>query len=256
MLRIQLASDIHLEQNPGLTFADVITPVADVLVLAGDIGCPAHHSYADFIKAASRAFKHVVLITGNHEYRTCAPHTMEDTDAHIAALCRPLGNVHYLANGANVTIGDLNFIGATLWSNVPIDQFTSEQQAHMNATWQVVSRAPGVPWTPAEGNRVHAEHLAAIERAVNAGCAQNKKNVIVTHHAPLLNGPFKRDDFPRNTLYATDLTNAFLPQYMSAWLFGHTHFNYMSVHNGVFVASNQYGAKGISGWNRSFALSL
>lgn len=65
--RIQLASDIHLEQNPGMTMASVLTPSADILVLAGDIGCPAQPSYRQFLSDCAANFSHTILIAGKQD---------------------------------------------------------------------------------------------------------------------------------------------------------------------------------------------
>ena len=66
-VRIQYASDIHLEIRPS-KFRRILTPVGDILILAGDIGHPFRRTYAQFLDWCSRNFKHVILVPGNHEY--------------------------------------------------------------------------------------------------------------------------------------------------------------------------------------------
>ena len=43
-MRLQYASDLHLEKWERMTFAETLKPVAPVLVLLGDI-CPLGHSH-------------------------------------------------------------------------------------------------------------------------------------------------------------------------------------------------------------------
>ena len=255
-MSIQLASDIHLEQNPGLTFAQLITPSADIMVLAGDIGAPKCPSYREFLAECSRQFKHVILIAGNHEYRRCIPDTMAQTDANIKHLCTQWGNVHYLANGETCEIGEYNFIGATLWSRVAVAQFPSASLAELNARWAPLKVDATRPFTIEESVTLFQEHLQKIEVAINSGISKKLKNIIVTHHAPIMNGPFKTPDPIRDSLYATDLGGSFDGRYIRLWLFGHTHWNYTTSINGTHVLSNQYGAKGIKGWNGAFSFKL
>jgi len=48
-LRIQYASDLHLEHYEKTVFQIMLKPSAPVLVLAGDVGQPGRRSYRDFL---------------------------------------------------------------------------------------------------------------------------------------------------------------------------------------------------------------
>lgn len=66
----QIASDIHTEfYNIDAIDFPYITPKAEYLLLAGDIGCPNTHkeTYIKFLDETSRNFKKIFLIAGNHE---------------------------------------------------------------------------------------------------------------------------------------------------------------------------------------------
>jgi hypothetical protein len=200
------------------------------------------------------SFQHVVVIAGNHEYRTCIPYSIQQTDAGIKEICRAWDNVHYLANGESCVIGRYNFIGATLWSRVAVAAFPATTLADMNQRWALLKLDDVRPFTVEQSVVLFNEHLANIEKAINAGMARNLENIVVTHHAPILNGPFKTPDPIRDSLYATDLSRSLDGKYIRLWIFGHTHWNYSENINGTLVISNQYGAKGIKGWNREFRL--
>jgi predicted phosphodiesterase len=73
MLRLQLVSDLHIEYNNDSVDVDpveYITPSADVLVLAGDIGSLYKiEQLSNFVSRAAALFKHTIYVFGNHEAR-------------------------------------------------------------------------------------------------------------------------------------------------------------------------------------------
>jgi len=124
-MRIALASDVHLE------FGDINlknTDNAEVLILGGDI-CVAEDIVAtnsfsearkqritDFFKRCSFQFPHVVYVMGNHEH-------YEGDFAKSASILQSmldsnmLSNV-YLLEKETKKIGDVTFIGGTLWTDM------------------------------------------------------------------------------------------------------------------------------------------
>jgi len=124
-MKIALASDIHLE------FGDINlqnTDNAEVLILGGDI-CVAEDIVAtnsfsqarseritNFFKRCSFQFPHVVYIMGNHEH-------YEGDFAKSANILKSmlqsnaLSNV-YLLEKETKKIGDVTFIGGTLWTDM------------------------------------------------------------------------------------------------------------------------------------------
>lgn len=255
-MKVQLASDIHLEKNPSLTFRDVIHPQGDVLILAGDIGNPTDPTYYAFLKECSDAFAHTILIAGNHEYRRAAPLTMHEVDLLLNSMCKTFSNVYYLQHGSNKCIENIQFIGATMWTPIRKGMFKPEQETNLNATFSTQRMNKHTPWSIQQNNRTHVAHLTEIEKRINWGLQRGMKNVVVTHHAPLLNGPFAKQDLPTDFLYGTDLSVSLAAPAITAWVFGHTHHNYQSVHNGTIVASNQYGGRGVHGWTPTFTIDI
>ena len=68
-MRIQYISDIHLEtRKQTAPFKSILEPVAEYLVLAGDIGNPITPIYEEFLKYCSDNFVTVFYVLGNHEY--------------------------------------------------------------------------------------------------------------------------------------------------------------------------------------------
>jgi predicted phosphodiesterase len=255
-VKIQLASDIHLEQNPGMKFQDIIVPSADIFILAGDIGCPNQAIYKDFIKECHLHFKHTILIAGNHEYRRSMPKTMEQVDEDLDNMCKQYPNVYYLAHGANKVVWDINFIGATMWTPIEDKHFSKDQISSLNHSMSQQKINAKTPFGVKESNAMHRRHLASIDEKITWGLSNGKRNVVITHHAPLIDGPFWRKDLPGDYLYGTDLSGIMDGKRMRAWFYGHTHTNHAKDINGVFVASNQYGGHGVKAWSKTFTTEV
>jgi len=112
-MKIALASDVHLEFG-HLELNNVDN--ADVLVLSGDI-CVASKfgpNYDRFFQDASRLFKNVVYIMGNHEHYDG---DFAKSESILRAALEKYSNVHFLEKEI-VKIDDVTFIGGTLWTDM------------------------------------------------------------------------------------------------------------------------------------------
>lgn len=103
-------SDIHLESGPYELPPDL---ECDVIVAAGDIGVGTQG--LEWLKTLD---KPVVYVAGNHEYwsEQKNPIDMFQVQRDIRNAAEG-SNVHYLEN-ETVTIDGVQFIGATLWTNL------------------------------------------------------------------------------------------------------------------------------------------
>jgi len=72
-ITVQYFSDLHLEMMPG--FVIDIPVVADILVLAGDMGMIRQPLTREFFTKVCKKFKDVLYVTGNHEYYQQGFHT-------------------------------------------------------------------------------------------------------------------------------------------------------------------------------------
>lgn len=260
MYTIQLASDLYIDKlcTSHDILSTIIKPRADILVLAGDVGCPRKQTYREFLAIYSKEFKHIILIAGNYEYHSSIPYTMDQVNLEITSLCSEISpNIHYLYAGMNKIIGKFNFIGATLWSNLDtilsntdIIQYISRNQMINEST----------KWTNDEYHNMHIYHLGCIERKINEGIDKCLYNIIVSHHAPLYDCIDKKSKRVKHKcLYASDLSNAIDAKYMKAWFYGHTHFNTLIYKNAVMIATNQRGShvnERVLGWNDAFIIDI
>lgn len=224
-MRFQVVSDLHLDSLCG---KDVEIPcLSDALVLLGDICDPFSVQYARFIATQARRFRNVLVVLGNHEYY----HNRQDPLEQASRVCSQHPNVHLLEKGT-VVLGNVRFLGTTLWSNADpkVEEWISDYRC--------------IPdWTHAKSQEEHARCLAWLKQELQAS---DQPTVVLTHHAPLLgitSSP-KHAHSPANSAFATDLSDM-MEAPIVMWLHGHTHWCHCTtVKSGVLVASNAAGFRG------------
>jgi Icc-related predicted phosphoesterase len=112
-MKIALASDVHLEFGHLELNND---DNADVLILSGDI-CVASKfgpDYDRFFQDASKLFKNVIYVMGNHEHYNG---DFAKSESILRAALERYSNVHFLEKSC-VKIDDVTFIGGTLWTDM------------------------------------------------------------------------------------------------------------------------------------------
>ena len=179
-MKIQYASDLHLElwDNSRYIRANEFEVKGDVLVLAGDtfylrdIIAPQKR----FWNWASKSFRQVLLVPGNHEFYSNSDVTARGDNWQW--MFRE--NVGYYYNKV-VRIDDTDFILTTLWSRIPeVDMFHVHRG--MNDFRQIMY--DGHRFTPDDFNLEHEKCLRFLRQAVEDSTA--KHIVVVTHHLPTL----------------------------------------------------------------------
>ena len=237
-MKVALASDLHLE------FADCDfenTDSAEVLILSGDIlvvedlrdydsnnllgeGTKSQQWHAFFQRCAAR-FPQVIYIMGNHEYYH------GNYSSGVAKLKQRLAylpNIHVLER-ETVTIGDVTFIGGTLWTDMNnADTLTLyHMKAMMNDFRVIWYEAKGRKFRPEDAFTEHVLMKQYISTVVEG--KPDQKFVVCGHHAPskLSTKPQYADDHIMNGGYSSDLSEFILdhPQ-IRLWTHGHTHDNF------------------------------
>lgn len=247
-MKIALGSDLHLEFG---TFNPVNDQGAEVLILSGDIMVaedlhkfPVDYAtnydiqsrsktnaleYRIFLAAASREFKHVVYVAGNHEFYHGKFHRGLDT---LMNECARFDNIHFLEDNY-VEVDDVLFVGGTLWSdmNKGDPRTLHVCQDMMNDYRIIVNDSAGfTKLRPAHTLERHRKTMKYIKHAVTQNA--DKKVVVVGHHAPskASTKPEYENDTLINGAYSSDLSEFILdnPQ-IKVWTHGHTHhfFDYM-----------------------------
>lgn len=267
-MKIALASDVHLEFG-ALELHNKEN--ADILILSGDI-CVANHfkaqdkyiqRYTEFFKQASEQFPHVIYIMGNHEHYNgdfaYTAHVLRDA-------LKPFENIHLLDN-ETFQLGDLTFIGTTLWTNMneedsltlyhmtsmmndfrciknsdrPVYRTVPLYQKDENDNYVLDENGNYIPsgskqksepsrFSPEDAVVEHRKALDYIDAVI--GNNPTGKYIVVGHHCPSLKSiheKYKHDTI-MNGGFASDLDDfiAYRPQ-IKLWTHGHTHepFDYM-----------------------------
>jgi Icc-related predicted phosphoesterase len=232
MVKLQLMSDIHIEMlstipNP----LDYITPVADILVLAGDIGRLHKYEQLDsFLKRLCPLFHTVLYVPGNHEYYRVDgmfQKNMFQLKQDLYKIKSEIDNLHILDRNSFI-IGDTCIFGCTLWSKpeVEVPRFIVKIR---NMTTEKYD------W-------LYERDSSYIKHMVNYCNERNLKAVCVTHHAPTYDVVYDRKRFKYISIYASDLDYLLHKKYIHTWIFGHIHENYDYVTDGgTRLVTNQKG---------------
>jgi predicted phosphodiesterase len=115
-MRLQYASDLHLERWPKTTYEEVLKPaVAPALVLLGDI-CPLDNAHLrPFFEWCSEKWKTVIWIPGDLEVWFSGFAHVSDAVAAMKHRVSPFQNVHVLYCEAMGSDDGLVLLGCPLW---------------------------------------------------------------------------------------------------------------------------------------------
>ena len=235
MLTIQIASDLHIEYKNDLipNPLDYITPSADILVLAGDIGSFYKiEQLTSFLESLCSYFQVVLYVPGNHEWYTVKgrePLRLETLEKRMMQIEDKIPNLNIL-NKSSVIIGNICFAGYTLWSN-PEGQIPS-----------FIVRINEIKTK--EYKERHDDELNYIKNMMSFCQKNNHKLVVITHYPPtkkVLNGICsKKRKF--HSIYATDLDYLLDISLVQLWICGHVHKNFDFISDmGCRVVGNQKG---------------
>ena len=237
MLTLQLVSDLHIEYNNDSVNVDpseYITPSADVLVMAGDIGSLYKiDQLRNFVRRAAAGFKHTVYVLGNHEYYL--PPKGEYRHVPFDELAKRGMNLENeipnltVLNRSSVQFGKLCVVGATLWSDIrcELPKFIV-QIRDMNTD---------------RYRELHNRDRLYIEKMTEY-CKENElKMICVTHHPPsykVTENSGRKARFI--SLYVSDLDHLMMKQDIDTWMCGHVHTNfYIVTDGGTRLMGNQKG---------------
>uniref|UniRef100_A0A7S3YPE1 Calcineurin-like phosphoesterase domain-containing protein n=1 Tax=Lotharella globosa TaxID=91324 RepID=A0A7S3YPE1_9EUKA len=252
-LRIQIASDIHLEFfKDGLPpLKDIIRPKAPVLALLGDIcalGKPEKQPiYCEFLEQCSSHWDVVLVLAGNHEYYSDhnTKTTVEQVNEWLRSTCAklPKKNTHFLQDSSMV-ISNVRISGATLWTDIPLSQTVEVAQSpecveyKLNDFRKCFTSSPDPKFKTKEckataralaatdTNAWHKRSVTFIKAESEAAAKAKQNHLVLTHHSPTFrNASNKEGDGREYMKYcaSTDLEHLF--KGVHTWCHGHTHFN-------------------------------
>lgn len=224
MVLLKVISDLHLNRPNNTPISILnhqnIPPIKDetqqtVLAILGDIG--GH--YEELFKYTSTlGYDYTLFVPGNHEYYNT---TIQIQHTKLKALC-DRHNVTLL-DRSTVTVGDTTFIGATLWTNVPLRLRTTafDHLKEVKLIKYGLSRL-----TVDQYVKLHERDVKWISQTLtNLKDQGTTKIVVLTHHAPSFKlcrycsqGDRSND---ANIYFASNLDD--LARRATLWCCGHIH---------------------------------
>jgi hypothetical protein len=249
-----LLSDLHLEVQPDVRPSPA--SAADLLVLAGDIGSYQNNSrLADGDFGLTRFSPRqgwptpVLFVPGNHEYDGF---DFDEAHTRLRDTCERLG-ITWLER-ESVVLGDIRFVGTTLWSDfdalvTPQDR-AAQSPAHMLRKREKAFRAANFYLRKAATTRGGEPWLAEGWYEQGLLCQQwlrralatpfDGTTVVITHFAPSLRSADPRYGLTPGTAGFCNSLDELLPQ-AQWWLHGHLHCQQDYVASGCRVVANTLG---------------
>jgi predicted phosphodiesterase len=236
-MKLHVLSDVHLEFQKWCREWDIASIDCDVHILAGDIG--VGFQGLDF--ARKHFMRPVIYVCGNHELygqRTVREWWRQAREKLVGS------SVHLLEN-ESVVIGNLRFLGCTLWTDFAL--FGDERQEAIGRLAEkemsdfgnifLTRRGPinldadphvfGVT-RRRSGDRLTWRHVLARHRESRnfletelARTGPWNKTVVVTHHAPSIRGIEQEPAVDLDSAYASHLDT--LVARADLWVHGHVH---------------------------------
>jgi predicted phosphodiesterase len=214
-MRIQLASDLHLEllgKWPGERLV-APAPDADVLVLAGDI----HRGTAAIERFAAWPVP-VLYLAGNHEFYDGSWETLRDELKRAAE-----GTAVRVLDDDALVLAGVRFLGCTLWTDyrlpgLPLPETMAAAEKFLLDHRRIVTASGPFRAQQALDEHLRSRAWLAQQLAIDT----SMPTVVLTHHAPHPGSVHPRfAGSPINGAFISDLTA--LVERADLWLHGHAH---------------------------------
>lgn len=234
-MNFQYASDLHLEfaQNKKVMGKKPIQPVAEILLLAGDImpiiDIDKHQDFFDYI---SDHFKMTYWLPGNHEY--FGSDLANATSSFETIIRSNIVLLNHQVKTIEEELGKIDLVFSTLWSNIPpsLHAIVSKRMRDFSQI-----QYNGKCISPVEYNLLHHDALDFLSKSLQSNqpeavetnfdqVSKTVRKLVISHHLPsFLNYPKKHQNDPINAGFATNLDDFIVKMAPKAWIFGHHHYN-------------------------------
>lgn len=238
---IRVVSDLHLDfdipQNPRNFLPQMLwhpekmeNDSQTVLIIAGDIWHakkPFSFMGYSWVKEIAKQFQYVIIVLGNHDF--WGGNLPKEYDNYTKKIKeQELNNVFLLQNNS-VVLGEVKFVGGTLWTDYNRGDPACMQLAESGLMQDYKYIRNGVGFFKLRANKILAEHLKtrlAIEELAVKDYPEQKLWV-VTHHLPTICSiPIENNEDGReneNSLYYSDMDNFIEQKDIDVWVHGHSH---------------------------------
>lgn len=236
-MQIQYVSDLHLEIiDENIDFTYIIQKSADILVLAGDIGFITCNTFKKFIDHVCKNWSYIIYVFGNHEFHNIdsTHYSMEFLKILYKQFFKKYHNLKLLDNEVFM-LNEHIFIGSTLWSYIPTQY---KNKILLNDYSRIYIQ--GKLFTYDNYIDEFINNYIFLKNAIKYYSKQNKKIIVITHHAPSKFNTCS-SKYPKHMYgYGTDIDNI-LTDNVICWIFGHTHHSCEFILKNTLILSNQFG---------------
>lgn len=249
-MRLQIASDLHLELRPKMTFKEILEPrVAPVLALLGDIAPLRHEGLRSFMEWCSENWDTVIWIPGKSELLGPGSgnegRSIPDLDAAVGRmrqLVEPFWNITILDHEGMVSEDGIYIFGLPFW------KFPRDEGHVWHPQFYRYVEAEPSPMDPETLRAIYNQDLAWIRSKARA---QKEPIVILSHYGPttwLQEESFLGD--PDRSVVFPDVEEL-LKGPVVGWFCGHVHQSVQfskewsdatGSKGTVFIAANPKGA--------------
>lgn len=254
-------SDLHLEFQDRMP--ELENPGADVLILSGDV-CVAEHLYRNptaglndmlqngfyatdairyrkFFHRVSQQFDTVVYVMGNHEhYKGRWDRTEEILREEVARY----PNIHLLEQN-KLVLDDVVFLGATFWTDLnKSDPLSVMRVKDVMNDYKVITEHEHGNYHKLRPLTTMYKHVETVHWLKTELSADNRKTVVVGHHAPSWKSihPKYANQQMTNSAYASNLEDVMLDNpHVALWTAGHVHNCHWYYVGETLVAVNPHG---------------
>jgi predicted phosphohydrolase len=216
--KLQYASDLHLEFPANKEFLKLhpIQPLADVLVLAGDIvPFAVIDKHKDFFSYLNDNFEITYWLPGNHEYYRF------DIAEKSGVLHEKIRSNVFLVNNTSVVHQNSKLIFSTLWSKIS-EGYQWQIERSLNDFHVIKNK--GFRFSAEAYNQLHEQCLSLVQTEIKNNNVE--KLAVFTHHCPtFLNYPAQYKGDVLNEAFAVELHAMIESSNIDYWVYGHHHTN-------------------------------
>jgi predicted phosphodiesterase len=233
-MKLNILSDLHL----GFATMEPPRNDADVVILAGDIARPALA-----VEWAASLDKPVLYVPGNHEFYG---DSIDGAIAQLRSLCA--GTCVDVLDTAEVFLGGVRFLGATLWTDFRLFEtpgLNAAARAEALRCMRDFSRIRAgtdaqTLFQPTDAARLFASQARWLTRALARPF--DGPTVVITHHAPSGRSIHPRfDGALLNACFVSNAEHLFDSGPVDLWVHGHTHDSFDYTLGSTRVVCNPRG---------------
>lgn len=213
-MRIQFASDLHLEKWRKTTPDETLQPVAPILALLGDVAPLTQPNLLSFLEWCSERWETILWIPGNAEVWNSGEVGYNAAVGRMKQIASSFANVHVLDREAMMSEDGVMILACPLWYR-PVDNLMLRYHE------KVWVKAEPPPTDPDVLLRCYEANVNWLKEKIQS--VRSTPIVVLSYYAPL--SWALEEEWIQNPEFATSIPELeqLMREPMVAWVFGHCH---------------------------------